>query len=327
MGIACLVCIVVGLGRFSDAFLFISIACGLLAVFFATEKGWRSKIAVALLAISIGGWMFSPVFRDGFSLASLILAFVAYSYTTEELGSKIGVGLSALTILLWLMIAISQNVYWATIRAETEDRFKKIVLAFNEYRDHQKERRLPPAALTSRDGQPLLSWRVILLPYLDHKDLFSKFHLDEPWDSTHNKTLLPLMPDIYAPPAAAHYSGEPHATFCQVFTGPGTPFDCPGGCRLPEDFLRGSSNTILVVEAGNAVPWTKPEDLIYAPDQPLPPLGGPAREKSASFFFQRVFGTFSIGFADGHIDMVSYPEHVKLEKEVRRQIIRIENGK
>ena len=247
MGIACLVCIVVGLGRFSDAFLFISIACGLLAVFFATEKGWRSKIAVALLAISIGGWMFSPVFRDGFSLASLILAFVAYSYTTEELGSKIGVGLSALTILLWLMIAISQNVYWATIRAETEDRFKKIVLAFNEYRDHQKERRLPPAALTSKDGQPLLSWRVILLPYLDHKDLFSKFHLDEPWDSTHNKTLLPLMPDIYAPPAAAHYSGEPHATFCQVFTGPGTPFDCPGGCRLPEDFVRGSSNTILVL--------------------------------------------------------------------------------
>jgi len=101
MGIACLVCIVVGLGRFSDAFLFISIACGLLAVFFATEKGWRSKIAVALLAISIGGWMFSPVFRDGFSLASLILAFVAYSYTTEELGSKIGVGLSALTILIF----------------------------------------------------------------------------------------------------------------------------------------------------------------------------------------------------------------------------------
>jgi hypothetical protein len=33
------------------------------------------------------------------------------------------------------------------------------------------------------------------------------------------------------------------------------------------------SNTILITEAGKAVPWTKPEDLPFGPDKPLPELG------------------------------------------------------
>jgi hypothetical protein len=36
----------------------------------------------------------------------------------------------------------------------------------------------------------------------------------------------------------------------------------------------GMSETVAVVEAGEPVLWTKPEDLPYAPDQPLPRLGG-----------------------------------------------------
>jgi hypothetical protein len=44
--------------------------------------------------------------------------------------------------------------------------------------------------------------------------------------------------------------------------------------RLPASFTDGTSNTILIVEAGNPVPWTKPEDLHYAEDEPLPELGG-----------------------------------------------------
>jgi hypothetical protein len=40
------------------------------------------------------------------------------------------------------------------------------------------------------------------------------------------------------------------------------------------DIIDGTSNTILIIEAGRGVDWTKPEDLIYDPDQPLPELGG-----------------------------------------------------
>ncbi len=44
--------------------------------------------------------------------------------------------------------------------------------------------------------------------------------------------------------------------------------------RIPFSFPDGTANTILIVEAGNPVPWTKPEDLHYAEDEPLPELGG-----------------------------------------------------
>ena len=65
----------------------------------------------------------------------------------------------------------------------------------------------PPAALRDSGGLPLLSWRVLLLPYLGHNDLYRRFHLDEPWDGPHNKALLAEMPEVYAPPEAAVIDG------------------------------------------------------------------------------------------------------------------------
>jgi len=35
-----------------------------------------------------------------------------------------------------------------------------------------------------------------------------------------------------------------------------------------------SGHELAIVEAGSAVPWTKPEDLPFLRDKPLPPLGG-----------------------------------------------------
>jgi hypothetical protein len=43
---------------------------------------------------------------------------------------------------------------------------------------------------------------------------------------------------------------------------------------FPASFVDGTSNIILIIEAGNPVPWTKPEDLRFADDEPLPELGG-----------------------------------------------------
>ncbi|MBN9523058.1 DUF1559 domain-containing protein [bacterium] len=48
----------------------------------------------------------------------------------------------------------------------------------------------------------------------------------------------------------------------------------------------GTSNTIAVVEAAEAVPWAKPDDLPYDGRLPLPRLGGPT-------------GTFAALFGDG----------------------------
>jgi hypothetical protein len=61
-----------------------------------------------------------------------------------------------------------------------------------------------------------------------------------------------------------------------VVTGPGGLFDTPDG-RPQGDVADGLSRTVLVVEARDPVPWTKPEDVSFSADR-LPALGGPSAD-------------------------------------------------
>jgi hypothetical protein len=138
-----------------------------------------------------------------------------------------------------------------------------------------------------KDAKALLSWRVALLPYLGEDNLYKQFKLDEPWDGPHNKKLLERMPKVYAAPGVK--TREPYTTFYQVFVGGGAIFEKHQAARFPASIPDGTSITILIVESGTAVPWTKPEDLHYAPDEPLPELGG---------LFPNIFNA---AFADGAV--------------------------
>lgn len=146
--------------------------------------------------------------------------------------------------------------------------------------------RLPHPALRDKDGKPLLSWRVQILPYLDQKALYKEFHLDEPWDSEHNRKLIERMPEAFTS-ASAEGKGK---TRFMLFVGPGTAFD--GEKPVFSDAIRdGLSNTIMMAEAGpdRAVPWTKPEDLPFDPDNPMAALGKVAeRGFPVAFFDGRV---------------------------------------
>jgi hypothetical protein len=130
---------------------------------------------------------------------------------------------------------------------------------------------IPAAALMSNHNKPLLSWRVTILPHLGEGDLFKEFHLDEPWDSPHNKKLLKKMPKVYAP---ARGKREPYSTYYQVFVGGGAGFELDRLLIYPGSYPDGLAATIMLVEGATAVPWTKPADLPYDPKKELPKLGG-----------------------------------------------------
>lgn len=133
-----------------------------------------------------------------------------------------------------------------------------------------EKRRYPPAAIYSKDDKPLLSWRVALLEHMDEENLLKEFKTDEPWDSAHNKKLIKKMPTIYLLPGVE--TKEPGMTFFRVFTGKGTIFESKEGLKLA-DHLKGDGPSFMIVEAGEPVPWTKPDHLAYDPKKPLPKLG------------------------------------------------------
>jgi uncharacterized protein (TIGR03067 family) len=154
-------------------------------------------------------------------------------------------------------------------RAQSQNNLKQLAIAMHMYHDVHKA--LPNAAIYGKDRKPLLSWRVAILPYIEQAELYKEFKMDEPWDSPHNKKLLEKIPPVYAPLSGD--AKQPYFTYYQVFTGPGTVFEGEMKIRFSQ-IPDGTSNTILIVEAGEAVPWTKPQDLPYDPQKDLPKLGG-----------------------------------------------------
>ena len=167
------------------------------------------------------------------------------------------------------LLPLVQSVRQAADQARTSNNLKQLALAMLTYQDQFGH--FPPAVVTSADGRPLYSWRVAILPFLEQEGLYREFKLDAPWDSPHNRKLLAKMPPVFALQGVP--TKEPGSTFLQLVVGPGTPFGGKNPPKLPGDFPGGTSNTLLIVTAAEAVPWTKPADLAYDPKGPLPKLG------------------------------------------------------
>jgi Protein of unknown function (DUF1559)/Domain of unknown function (DUF4190) len=240
-------------------------------------------------------------------LPAILLGVFALLAIGRSRGSKRGKGLAitgivtgVLSVLL-LPVLLSYSVYRvreAAARITSSNNLKQITLSMHDY--NSATGTLPPAAICDASGKPLLSWRVAIVPYIEGGNLYSQFKLDEAWDGPNNSKLLLQMPKIYALPGDTE--AAPGYTYYRVFVGKGAAFDPPRpgnppfgltpGARMPADFTDGTSNTILVVEAATAVPWTKPDDLLYDPQGPLPPLGG------------HWSGGSQVGMADGSVRMV-----------------------
>jgi hypothetical protein len=138
-----------------------------------------------------------------------------------------------------------------------------------------KRKQLPPAGIP-RDGELLLSWRVVILPELGYPDLYMRFKHDEPWDGPRNKLLLEYIPPEYQSPerfdAKTNYlgvTGRGMAMASEALEGVSS--------GVHTTALRdGADNTLAVVEVDDkyAVEWTRPSDHVPQLDLPADRLGG-----------------------------------------------------
>jgi hypothetical protein len=135
-----------------------------------------------------------------------------------------------------------------------KNNLKQVMIASHNYHDVHRN------MASNKKG---LSWRVHLLPFLEHNALYRQFNLNEPWDSPQNKPLIAKMPKFFETPGVA--DGQ---TGIVRFNGQGAfhPDEETRYARITD----GTSNTIFctIVDASAAVPWTKPADYDYDPQNP-----------------------------------------------------------
>ena len=200
-------------------------------------------------------------------------------------------------VLVYLMPTI-RNSLDAARRSACVSNLRQIAMAMHKH--HSKNNAFPQAAIVDENGKPLLSWRVAILPYLGLQGLYTRFHLNEPWDSTHNKALLKEMPPVYACPNRK--KPEPFTTSYQVLVGKNAMFETDQDIGLA-DVTDGMSNTLLIVEASNPVPWTKPDDLTFDPDAAASLFGAGSSHPGG---FGAVMGDASVRFIKDTIDVKKF---------------------
>jgi hypothetical protein len=162
----------------------------------------------------------------------------------------------------------------------------QITLAMHKFQDAKN---VLPHDILDKNGKPLLSWRVAILPYLGQEAIYNQFELAEPWDSVHNKQVLAKMPEIYR--LAFQPKGDTRTHYL-VFAGSGTPFE--QGKKLSIAAIPdGTSNTLGCVVSGPAVEWTKPADLPFNRDKFAPKLDIPYKNA----FFVAFMDSYSRSFS------------------------------
>jgi prepilin-type processing-associated H-X9-DG protein len=161
-------------------------------------------------------------------------------------------------ILVALMLPAVQAAREAARRAQCTNNLKQIGLALHNY--HDVYRCFPPAYVADENGRPLYSWRVLLLPFLEEGNCYTRFNLNEPWDSPNNRAVSSTCLSVYRCPSEA-----PTGNLCEtnyvMIVGPGMLSDGLSTTGMSK-ITDGTSATIMIVEVtGSGISWAEPRDL------------------------------------------------------------------
>ena len=165
--------------------------------------------------------------------------------------------LGILGVLVALMLPAVRRGGEAPRRTQCRNNLKQIGLALHNY--HDVYQLFPPAYTVDQTGQPLHSWRTLILPFLEQQHLYESIDLTKPWDDPANADAYKTIVPPYICPSAT--IDRLHTTY----TGMVGPDAClpPTQSRSLSEIKDGTSETVMVIEAAepDAVHWMNPQDV------------------------------------------------------------------
>jgi hypothetical protein len=231
----------------------------------------------------------APVFRPRFTVRRMMGIVLAFS-------------------LVFALMASAMQAQSTARCSQCVNNLKQIALALHNY--HSSYDCFPPAYTMDAQGKPLVSWRVLILPFMEQWPREEPgepppppppwSHMDEPWDSANNRKLAAAMPSYYACPNHSDRLDKKLTSYV-LLTGRGTPF--VGGETTSFSQLHGpSSDAVVVVEVANVdIPWMAPRDLDI--DQMSAVLNDPSRPGISSMDASGPH----LAMADGSVKVLNQP--------------------
>jgi hypothetical protein len=182
----------------------------------------------------------------------LIVSFSRGHYKKAAVATGLAV-VSGILLLLWRPIYARVP---ASVPPSTRN-LSQLVHAVLNY--EQAHGHLPPAYTVDASGEPLQSWRTLILPYIEQNPLYDRIRLDEPWDSSHNRAINDAHIELF------HCPGDNDAkddeTSYVAVTGSKTAWGVGKGLGTNQ-IKDGVDQTILLVEMKHSgIKWAEPRDL------------------------------------------------------------------
>ena len=163
---------------------------------------------------------------------------------------KLLVGLAVAGYLIFLLLTVPRRALERARRYQCRNNLKQIGWALHNYRDAYGS--FPPLYTVDDEGRPLHSWRTLLLPYLDQKQLYEQIDLTKPWNDEFNAGVGKQVPDVYR--CVLAQTSRNQTTYLAVAVGD----SClrPGQSRSLNEITDGTDRTVIITEvaADSAVP-------------------------------------------------------------------------
>ena len=207
----------------------------------------------------------------------------------------LAVSVPVMGILLALLLPAVQAARAAARRVACVNNMKQLGVAMHNFNDAHGH--LPAMRDPDSPEQPPCSWRVQLMPFLEHDPRFEQYDADQDWDSPTNQRLADPMPSFYRCPCNPT-DGSLDTDYLTI-VGPNAAFRETGSTRF-SDISDGISNTMIMAESHHSgIHWMEPRDL-KAEDVAF------GINSSAEGSIQSEHpGVANVLFADGHVQSMS----------------------
>jgi type II secretory pathway pseudopilin PulG len=170
---------------------------------------------------------------------------------------KILAVLAVIMLLVALLLPAMRSAREPARRNQCLSQLKQIALAMHTYAEVHGE--FPPAYTTDADGKPLHSWRTLILPYMEERQLYASIDLTKPWDDPVNAKAFKTHLENYQCPS--EFAEPDNRTGYLAVVTPESVIRATEP-RKREDLAGKSKSALMVIEVGeeHAVPWMSPVD-------------------------------------------------------------------